>query len=376
MPVYKSKTPTSDGRCYFYKVNVKDVFGKIKPVVSKKYLTKTEAKLAEREFLNDSDTKQKGKASEDMTFRELLALFKEYKQDKSRRQTKKNYENKDRHIQEFMDVKCVDYSEEQFNKWRDNINAKPISITYKNDILKYWKSILNYGMTWHHFNFMDVYRKMDKFNDPDELKKEMDFYTFEEFNQFLSEEDDIRYRCLWMTLYYCGLRRGEARGLTWSNIDLRDKTLHIIRQVQSDKDSNTGWYFCPPKTNKSCRNLPMADVLVDELKKLKEEMSKAKNFNEEFFAFGGSGGLEPFTPSSVRDRKLKLSEKANLKNIRLHDFRHSCASLLINSGANVTIVSKFLGHADVEETLNTYSHMFKGALDSVVNIVNNLTSNQ
>ena len=56
---------------------------------------------------------------------------------------------------------------------------------------------------------------------------------------------------------------------------------------------------------------------------------------------------------------------ANVKQIRLHDFRHLCASLLINNGANVTLVAKYLGHTKIEETLNTYSHMFCTALDSV-----------
>lgn len=58
--------------------------------------------------------------------------------------------------------------------------------------------------------------------------------------------------------------------------------------------------------------------------------------------------------------------------IRIHDFRHSCASLLINNGANVTVVAKYLGHTKIEETLNTYTHMFSVALDSVVNIIDSL----
>ena len=57
---------------------------------------------------------------------------------------------------------------------------------------------------------------------------------------------------------------------------------------------------------------------------------------------------------------------------RFHELSHSCASLLINSGANISVVSKYLGHSDINETLNTYSHMFDSALNSVVNVMNNL----
>ena len=72
------------------------------------------------------------------------------------------------------------------------------------------------------------------------------------------------------------------------------------------------------------------------------------------------------------DRRTLIANKVGLKSIRLHDFRHSCASLLINNGANVTLVAKFLGHTKIEETLNTYSHMFSTALDNVVGIIDSL----
>lgn len=58
-----------------------------------------------------------------------------------------------------------------------------------------------------------------------------------------------------------------------------------------------------------------------------------------------------------------------MKPIRLHNFRHSCASLLIDSGANITLVTKYLGHTKIDETLNTYSHMYQNRLDTIVNII-------
>ena len=58
-----------------------------------------------------------------------------------------------------------------------------------------------------------------------------------------------------------------------------------------------------------------------------------------------------------------------VKDIRIYDFRHSCASLLIDSGANITLVSKYLGHTKIDETLKTYSHMYQNRLDTIVNII-------
>ena len=60
---------------------------------------------------------------------------------------------------------------------------------------------------------------------------------------------------------------------------------------------------------------------------------------------------------------------ARVKDIRIHDFKHSCASLLIDSGANITLVAKYLGHTKIDETLNTYSHMYQNRIDTIVNII-------
>ena len=98
------------------------------------------------------------------------------------------------------------------------------------------------------------------------------------------------------------------------------------------------------------------------------EQSKKEycNFNDDFFV---ASDARPIADSTIYDRRTLIANKSGLKSIRLHDFRHSCASLLINNGANVTLVAKFLGHTKIEETLNTYSHMFSTALDNVVSII-------
>ena len=69
-------------------------------------------------------------------------------------------------------------------------------------------------------------------------------------------------------------------------------------------------------------------------------------------------------------RKGKIAQKAGVKEIRLHDFRHSCASLLVNNGAPITMVSKYLGHSNSSETLNTYSHLFNTTSSEVINTIN------
>ncbi len=92
-------------------------------------------------------------------------------------------------------------------------------------------------------------------------------------------------------------------------------------------------------------------------------------FNNDFIAVSDA---KPIADSNIYLKRTKLATLAILKVIKIHDFRHSCPSLLINNGANVTLVAKYLGHTKIEEILNTYSHMFSTALDSVVSVIDSL----
>ncbi|MGN1311948.1 MAG: site-specific integrase [Bacilli bacterium] len=214
-----------------------------------------------------------------------------------------------------------------------------------------------------------MYNQMVNFNDPNELPKEMEFYTYEEFNKFISVEEDIKLICVFEILYYCGLRRGELRGLIWKNINFEKKTLSVVQNVVNANGDFGYWRITTPKTRTSTRTIPISEKLYKDLLKYKTECDKYYGFNEKWFVFGD---VSPLHPDVLRRRKNTNATKAGVKQIRIHDFRHSCVSLLINNGANITIVSKYLGHAKIDETLNTYSHIFQNKLDDVVNTINNL----
>lgn len=372
MPVYKYNKATKDGRQWIYKVSIKDVYGNNKQVASKRYATKTEAKQAEAKFWLEYN--KPTTPIEDLTLRDLVDRFLIHQEDKVRSTTKYNYQQKLRHCESMLDIKCRDYKIEHFEAWKDEVNNKNLSTKFKNDILKFWKSILNYGMTWHDMNFAPVYRKITNFSNPNELRKEMSIFTYDEFLKYIQIEKKDNYRCLWKCFYYCGMRMGEARGVTWKDIDWTRKRIAINKQVQDDKLRKGKYMIVPTKTVNSTRFVPICDDLYDELKSYYAKVKKFKNFRETFFVFGVNGGIEPFAPSTVRNKHKYNCMVAGLHHIRIHDFRHSCASLLINNGASVTMVAKFLGHTKVDVTLNTYSHMFQSALDEVINIINDLNN--
>lgn len=377
MAVYQSKSVTKDGKSFFYKVQYTTGDSEeTRTKVSKKYATREEAMQAEHDFLIwIVDYKD---VPVDMTFQELYDKFLEDRKQVCKFTTLATYPNMYKYLKVFMKIKCVDYDIEHFNKWKKQMAAnKKICLRYKNDILKHWKSVLNFGTRWYDFNFLSVYRKMDKFKDPNGLKKEMKYYTLPEFKKFISGEEDSMWRCYFQTLYYCGLRCGESRGLMWKDIDFNKKLLSVNRQViDTPKDWDEPYVISDPKTKTSRRVIPICNVLLDAFNIYKNELESKNQYNINNFVFSPSDGTTPLRDNHILTRKKKIEKATGSKHIRTHDFRHSCASLLINSGGNVSMVAKYLGHSEVEETLNTYSHMFPSALDDVLNIVNNLKKGQ
>lgn len=90
-------------------------------------------------------------------------------------------------------------------------------------------------------------------------------------------------------------------------------------------------------------------------------------FNDKYFVVGD---IAPASNNRFSDRKNKNCKEAGVKQIRVHDFRHSCASFLINYGASITLVAKYLVQTKIDETLNTYSHMYQNKLEDIVKLIN------
>lgn len=358
---------TSDGRSWIFYRYVYSRDGTRRKYNSKKFRTRAEAEAAEIVFLNKVRTKVINVT--EMTFLDLYNDLYDYQLDKVKRTTLSSYKQLIKSLEMLHDLRIQDFTVQHYLRWRNNISARPVSLRTKNGYHKFFKQLLNYGTKWHDYNFTSIYNRMEPFKDPNAVPKEMKFYTHSEFLKFIKEEDDLKFICTFEILYYCGLRRGELRGLTWDNIDFENNMLSVIKNVVNEKGDAGYWYVTTPKNRTSTRTIPMPDILVNHLKEYKEELSKFKNFNDDWFVVGD---VAPLHASTLRDRNALNAEKAELKRIRIHDFRHSCASLLVNNGANIMIVAKYLGHAKIDETLNTYSHLFKESLKEIVTIINDL----
>ena len=369
MIVYKAKEgKTKDGHIWFFKLRYQDMDGRNKQYKSGKYATKKEVEDAELEFrlkIHRHENMDK------ITIDEMIDIFIENRTStiEVKPTTLYNYSNKRTHLKSLLNIKLKDFNINHYYNWKKQMNETNISTRYKNDILKFLKSVLNFAMTWYDFNLNKVYNKITKFNDASDIPKEMMYFTYDQWKQFISVETNLQSKVMFEILYYCGLRKGELRGLTWRDIDFVNKTLSVKKQITGRGGSVKEFQFSTPKTKSSIRTLPLNKLLLSDLKLLKKGISKEHGFNDNYFVIGDAFPIGSNTITSRKNRNCKL---AGVPQIRIHDFRHSCASLLINNGANVTIVAKYLGHTKIEETLNTYTHLFNSALNEVVDLINKL----
>lgn len=357
----KENKITKDGRSWVFIQYSKGLDGKRHQYQSQAYMTEEEAIQAEKIYLNKYKDVE---VNPHMTFKEAYTIYYDYQKDKIKDSTLKTYRDRIKYMGLLDNVELVNLNWDLYQKWRAQMNKTNLCDRYKTDIQKFIKQVINFAEKQWDFNLRKFYNKLEPFKTPGALKKEMDFYEPEEFFKFISVVDDLRYKCFFELLYYCGLRRSEARGLQWKHIDFINKTLTVSQQVLNPSNSNasTEWYISSTKTEASNRTIPISTTLLNDLAELKKTNERLSKFKQTWFVLGDDVPMATGRMYFYRD---KYAEKAGIRRIRLHDFRHSCASALISGAAPITAVSNFLGHSETTETLETYTHMFKKDLANV-----------
>lgn len=240
---------------------LEDLLGKRHRYHSKKFATRREAKDHEAEY--KMKIKNQNEFT-DLTFKDLIQEHYQYQQDKVKVTTLSNYRNMMIYLEPLENIKLESFNIRHFEMWRQFMNSKSISTRYKNGVYKYLKALMNFGTKWYDINFVKVYNKMTNFTNPNERKKEMALYTLEEFQKFLSVETDLKFRCAFQTLFYCRLRNGELRGLTWNDINFNRSTLTVNKNIVKVPDPKTGkpYTVTSPKTSSSYRTIPIPNFLL------------------------------------------------------------------------------------------------------------------
>ncbi len=360
MPVYKNKKTNQ----WKYRTYANDIYGNRKQYEKGGFKTKREAEKAE------SDLKLLDYVSDtDINFEKLWLEYDEHIKLKLKVQSYRSLKNRiEKHLLPyFKDYKLTAITPRVYTKWQIEIEKKNYSYKYNSALHGAMRTILNYAIKFHGLK-ENVASLTGNFRRKEETSKKVDFWTLEEYQKFINCVDDNLYYILFETLYYTGLRFGECLALTWN--DFKNDSLDINKTltrnlVDNKKVINT------PKTSSSIRTIKLDNDLIKLLNILKQKYMECVEFTNDWYIFGG---IKPLSQTTVTRKKNIYSKIANVKKIRIHDFRHSHASLLLSQGVPITVISERLGHSDIDMTLNTYSHIIPSDVDKAINILNNLKS--
>lgn len=183
--------------------------------------------------------------------------------------------------------------------------------------------------------------------------------TADEARRLIRAARDDRMQARWLVGLALGLRQGEALGLWWEDIDLDAKLLRIRRALQRQRGG--GLVFVEPKTQRSKRTIPLPVPLVAALTELRERQDKERItagslWRDSPCVFTSPIGT-PVDPRNDFREFRKLLNRAGLPPVRLHDLRHTAASLLLAQNVPARVVMEILGHSQIALTMNTYSHV-------------------
>ena len=196
---------------------------------------------------------------------------------------------------------------------------------------------------------------------PRVARPEMKVWTQSEVQRFLASVADDRLYALWTVLLATGLRRGEALGLRWADVDFDRRRLAIQRAVTV---VDYEIVVSEPKTARGRRSVSIdpttAAVLAAHRKRqLEERLAWGPAWQDSGYVFTTEDG-RVLHPQRVTQVFKRLAGAAGLPPIRLHDLRHTAATLALSAGIHPKVVSERLGHATIGITLDTYSHVGEG----------------
>lgn len=202
------------------------------------------------------------------------------------------------------------------------------------------------------------------------------FYTSDEVKTLLNEVIGTKLEIPVMIDCFYGFRRSEVIGLKWSAIDFENKTITINHTITQSNGKLI--IRDKTKTKSSKRTLPLEPIVESFLLELKEKQEKNKelcgnSYNQEWLEYicvDVCGNL--IRPDYVTETFLKLLKKKNLKQIRFHDLRHTCASILLKNGANMKEIQAWLGHSNYNTTANLYAHLDTSSVNEVGKVITNV----
>lgn len=346
MPSYKKENGTY--YCAFYYT---DWNGKKKKKKKEGFKKQKDAKQYEIDFLNKMVT------NSDITFENL---FKNYMEDCKTRIRPTTYQGKEYILKVqilpfFKDYPISKIEPAIVRKWQNNLLSKNYSETYIKTLNNQLSAIFNFAVKYYKLerNPLAITGSIGK-KHADSMK----FWTVDQFKKFIvAVEDKIMSKVAFNVLFWTGIRSGELLALTLNDIDLDNKTISINKTFHRLEGKD---YISDPKTQKSKRIVTIPDFLCEMIKDYVDKLYDYENEMRLFFA----------TKYYLNHEMKRGCKKSGVEKIRVHDLRHSHASLLIEMGFSPLLISERLGHDNIETTLSTYSHLYPNKHSEVAEKLN------
>ena len=279
------------------------------------------------------------------------------------------------HVLPYLkDIRLDKLTPQLINQWKITVAEKGNMVSTNRNAYKELRALLNYAVKNEYIQSNPI-NKVDNFKDAysTNVQEKLKYYTKEEFLIYIkylrdnaSTMIDWGVYVFFNIAFYCGLRKGEINALKWS--DIEGNKLHVRRSIAQKLKG--GDRETPPKNKSSYRTLQMPTPLL----KILDEHKKRQQNNYEAFSddYRVCGGRVCLRDSTIDNKNRLAAEATKLPRIKVHDFRHSHATLLANNGINIQEISRRLGHSNIEMTWNIYSHLYPQEEERALNVLNKI----
>lgn len=339
MPAYKNDA----GRwyCAFY---YKDWTGKRKKKKKEGFPTKREALEWERRYIEEQE------GAPTMSFEALYGL---YRKDCTCHLKKSTMISKfamiDKHILPRFRRLCItEITPATVRAWQTEVLGKGYSQSYCYSLHRQLSAILNFACRYYGLPTNPAARA----GSIGRNEVHQAFWTLDDFHRFAMTLREPAQIMLFYMLFWTGCRIGEVLALTWDDVD--GDSIHITKTLSYLHGSA---YVRPPKTRESNRTVKLPSFVVAMLADYKR---RTQYVGPRLF----------HTTSSAAARLLaRHAEQAGIERIRIHDLRHSHASMLIQAGVPAIAIAERLGHKNAQTTLRVYAHLYQSTKDEVVSVL-------
>lgn len=351
---------------YYYAFEVKDKNGRRKTIKKRGFTGKTECRNAERQARVDWERGQYVDPSK-MTVAEYMEHFLDNKQDLSPETRETNKGHIKNHINPVIgDIPFQKLSVDDIEKLIKSMREKTLpkgthgakGEKLADGTIRKIFNLLQTAYKAAHKKELIAKNPFDLLDDgsrPRASKPKVDYWTVEEVKQFFSVLEH-RQKILFVLAIYTGMRRGEILGLRWRDIDMKNSQIRIRQTLKPKGRVKDGG-----KNQNAERSITFSKYVGDELKRHKamivqECWESGREFKDDGFVVCSPDG-QPASLGNFHKFWTRIIKKTNMRYIRFHDLRHTCASLLLTSGVHPKVVQELLGHSSIKVTLDLYSHL-------------------